>query len=291
MPDGSFATEPVKITLRTLRDTLATIYTETQGQFEFSELKPDNYQLEAEGDRQRFEAVTENVQVFRSTPSVVTITLKPIAGRDAASSKAKLVSVYELTQNIPKKARREFDLATLAGNAGKTEEAIAHLRKAIGIFPNFVRAYNDLGTYLLAQGKLDEAIEVLRKATSLDEKAFNPTLNLAIVLVHKQQFTEAADILAKALALEPASPAAHLYAGLAFIGLEKSEEAERELRTAYSLGGQKYALALFHLGQLTMNRGENDAALRLFQDYLNIAPDAPNADQVRKLIAMLRPKT
>jgi hypothetical protein len=38
-----------------------------------------------------------------------------------------------------------------------------------------------------------------------------------------------------------------------------------------------------------MNRGERDSALKSFESYLAEVPDARNADQVRKLIAMLRP--
>jgi TolA-binding protein len=47
-------------------------------------------------------------------------------------------------------------------------------------------------------------------------------------------------------------------------------------------------MALFHLGQLYINQGEREAALKCFQDYLRASPNAPNAHQVEKLIAMLR---
>src|SRR4029453_12736017 len=245
MPDGSFVAGGVKETFRTLRDTVSIVYPETQGQFEFPDLLPANYQLEVEADRQRYEVVTENVQVFKGVPSVVTITLKPIPSNGRRSVSEGSVSVNELRQQVPAKARKEFERASEAGNAGRTDEAIAHLRKAIALFPDFVRAHNDLGTYLLALGKLDEAAEELTTAASQNKEAFYPALNLGIVLVHKQQFSDAANSLPKALALEPASPAAHLYAGQAFMGLGRSETAEKEFKDAYSLGGQKYAAALF----------------------------------------------
>lgn len=286
LPSGSYTDEAVKITLSTLRGTLATIYTESQGAFEFPEIPPGTYYLEFEADRRRFQSVQQTVQVYRGMPSVITVTLLPIG--PVENSKPNTVSVAELTEKIPEKAQKEFDKATSAGAQGKTDEAISHLRKAISIHPTFTRAHNDLGTYLLAQGNLDGAEKAFRKALTLDPKSFNPLLNLGIVLVHKHSFLEAADQLTKALTIEPNSPAAHLYVGLAFMATDKPDAAESNLKTAYSLGGSKYGVSLYHLGQLYLNRGERAAALKSFEEYLSVVPDAQNAQQVRKLIIMLR---
>jgi Flp pilus assembly protein TadD len=287
LPNGSYTDEAVKITLSTLRGTLATIYTESQGVFDFPEIPAGTYYLEFEADRRHFQPVQETVQVYRGMPSVITVTLRPISGGEE-NSKPNTVSVAELKDKIPEKAQKEFDKATAAGAQGKTDEAITHLRKAISIHPAFIRAHNDLGTYLLSEGKLDEAEEAFRKALTLDPNSFNPLLNLGIVLVHKHAFPEAVDRLTKALIIEPNSPAAHLYAGLAFIATDKIDEAESNLKLAYSLGGAKFGISLYHLGQLYMNRGDRAAALKSFEGYLSVVPEAQNAPQVRKLIAILR---
>src|SRR5258708_1938339 len=81
LPGGAFVNESIKITLLTLRETISVIYADTQGQFEFPGLAPGNYKLEIEGDRQRFEVSTEPVQVFKGTPSVVTLALKEKVSR------------------------------------------------------------------------------------------------------------------------------------------------------------------------------------------------------------------
>ena len=288
LPNGSFSDEAVKITLSSLRGTLATIYTETQGEFEFTGVLPGTYYLEFEANRQAYELVNETVQVYKGTPTVITVTLRPIGSNPASRASAESVSVAELKEKVPEKARKEFEKASVAGAKGQTDEAIAHLRKAIAIFPSFIRAHNDLGTYLLSQGKLDDAEEELEKAIALDATAFNPRLNLGIVLVHKQAFAEAHEHLRKALALEPNSPPAHLYAGLSLAAMERLDPAEIDFKEAYSLGGPKYGIALYHLGQLYMARGDHPAALKSFEEYLSVVPDARNAQQVKQLIAMLR---
>jgi tetratricopeptide (TPR) repeat protein len=54
------------------------------------------------------------------------------------------------------------------------------------------------------------------------------------------------------------------------------------------MGGREYAVALFYLGQLYMNKGQRDSALKSFEFYLRVAPTAENSDAAKKLIAMLR---
>jgi tetratricopeptide (TPR) repeat protein len=280
--------QSVKLTLQTLREDGVSIYTDSQGQFEFPNLAPGNYKIEVDADRQRFEVFTQNVQVFRGVPSTLTLNLKEKSLAAPPASKGNVVSSRELERHVPANARKEFEKAGHSAEAGKTDEAIAHLRKAITLYPDYVMAYNDLGTYLMAQGKLEAAAAELRKAISLDDKAFNPALNLGMVLVHQGQFGDAANILRKALALEPSSPAVHLYSGLAASSVGSFETAVRELNAAYSLGGSKYAIALFHLGQLYMNSSDRDSALKSFERYLDEVPNAANADEVRRRIAVLR---
>lgn len=287
LPDGNYVNTNVKVTLQTLRETIATIYTDGQGQFDFPDLIPGNYQIEVDPtDREKFEVSSESVQVFKGLPSVVTLTLK-LRGAPKKKGATGTVSVAELGSNIPSKARKEFEKANEALRKGLTDEAIAHLRSAIAIWPTFVVAHNDLGVQLLSQGKLAEAAEVLQRAVSLDATAFNPALNYGIVLVHLHRFAEGKDSLDNALKIQPNSAAARLYSGLAFKGLGSIEEAARELKAAYETGGADFAIALFHLGEVYLNE-DRALARQYLENYLTVVPNATNAEQVRRMIAMLR---
>jgi tetratricopeptide (TPR) repeat protein len=199
-----------------------------------------------------------------------------------------VVSAGELDQKVPAAASKEFERGARAREEGRLDEAVAHLRKALTIYPEYLKARNDLGAYLLAQGKLEEASEELRRASEMDAKSFNPRLNLGIVLVQQQKFREAADVLDTALSLDPTSAAAHLYAGVALLGAGDAGRAERELSNAYQAGGSQYALAQFYLGKLYADRGERALAVSAFETYLRDKPDAANAEKVRRLIETLR---
>jgi len=287
LPDGNYIKANVRITLQTFRAAVTTIYTDNQGQFEFPDLIPGNYQLEIDPtDREHFEPSNESVQVFKGLPSILTLSLKPRETNRTRSTGA--ISVAELDSNIPSAARKEFEKATAASQKGLSEEAITHLRKAIAISPVFVMAYNDLGVQLLAQGKLDEAAEPLQKAVSLDAKAFNPALNYGIVLVYLHRFAEANESLSRALTMQSNSAAAHLYLGLAQKGIGNSEQAAGQWKLAYETGGVEYAVALFYLGQNYRDEGDRSLALQYLEKYLSVVPNAANAEQARRMIAMLR---
>jgi tetratricopeptide (TPR) repeat protein len=283
---GAVLNEQTRISLQNSRGVKSVVFTDNQGQFSFRGLTPGVYEVVVDADPTRFEMTSLSVEVFPNSPSLVRIVLKERkdAGRNAASA----VSASELDSAIPGKARKEFERASDASSQGKTTEAIAHLKRAIELYPNYLMARNDLGAQLLSQGKLSEAAEELRQAIKIDAKAFNPKLNLGIVLVQLQKFSEAATVLRDAIALNSAAPAAHLYYGITLAGLHDFEAAEKELKTSHDLGGSPYALALYHLGHVYLNRGDRKKAVGAFQAYLVEAPKAPNAGEVKTLLGTIR---
>src|ERR1043166_8857087 len=164
LPDGMQVSEAFRITLSVMRGTHSISYTDQQGQFEFLRLPPGEYSVEVEGgDKHRFEVTRETVQVFRGSPSIVTVTLKEKADSKVVKD-APSVSVTEISQDVPPRALKEFDRGTKAAQEGKKAEAILHLRKATELYPDFLKARNDLGALLLESGDLDRAEQEDRKS-------------------------------------------------------------------------------------------------------------------------------
>jgi tetratricopeptide (TPR) repeat protein len=284
-PNGNPFNEAIQVRLENIRGVKSTTFTDNQGQFNFFGLNPGIYQVVVDGDN-RQDGANVTVEVFPNSPSIATVivrerTLDP-------SKKATTVSTVELGQKVPSAAQKEFERGSNFAKQGKIESAITHYRKAIEIYPNFLMAHNNLGVQLMTLGKLDEATEELRKAIEIDPKAFNPRLNLGMVLVKQHNFAEGATELRKALSIDSTSASAHFYLGLGLVGMDDSHGAEKEFKAAYSLGGSKYALALFHLGELYLSRGEREAALKAFEHYLTESPNASNATHVKQMIAMLK---
>ena len=290
LPDGSRLGEKVKVTLKVLRGDQAITYTDDLGQFELNALSAGQYTVEIDADRDgRFDSTSETVLVRNGGgPALVIIYLKEKPRERQTRATDGTVSVAMFDQKIPSAAKREFDKASVLASEGNAPEAIEALKRAIAKYPDYIAAHNDLGAQLLEQSQLDEAALELRAARKIDPNAFNPQLNLGIVLIRQQNFQEGLQVLEKAISLEPGSPAAHLYAGVAAVGLNDDDRGKREFTTAHDLGGTPYAVALFDLGRLYMKSGERALALKSFESYLREEPNAANATQVEKLIGTLR---
>ena len=286
LPDGSFLTEAKRITLQTIRGVSASVFTDTQGQFQFGDLSAGSYQIVIEGDRDRFETTTQRVEVTRAFPTILNIVLKEKSSNETKRA-ASSISAGELDPAVPAKAKKEFERASNASKEGKPEEAVAYLRKAITLYPHYLMAHNDLGAQLLDLGRLDEAETELRLALKIDPAAFNPMLNLGILLVKKHELPQAKQLLEKAVSIRSQSPIARLYYGIVLLTSSEPDRAEKEFIAAHDLGGAEFAIALFHLGQLYMDRGDRKLAREYFQRYMKEAQNPGNLDQVRKLIALL----
>ena len=288
LPSGGPLTSAAAIRLETFRGVRQEAYTDNQGQYNFHSVAPGSYQVVVEADRTVYELVSINVEVYPRTPSQLTIVLKEKKAKDQLKKQLGIVTAVELDAQIPGTAKAEFERASALSKEGKSDEAIAHLRRAIEIHPGYLMAHNNLGVQLLGQGKLDEAEQALRKAIALDPKAFNPGLNLGIVLVHQQRFSEAAETLRRALALDPNSAAGKLYLGRALSGMDEFDAAEVEFKAAHTLGGVNFASALYYLGHIYLNKGQRQNALETFKLYLSEAPKSHHAAEVTKLVEMLR---
>jgi tetratricopeptide (TPR) repeat protein len=291
LPNGSPVNEPVKVTLKVLRGDQATTYTDRDGRFQIPNLAAGDYTIEAEADRSRdrFEITTEKITVRINTPNFITLSLRE-KGKAAGAKRDKTVSVAMLDQKVPPAARHEYDNATQLARAGKSDESIAALQRAIGLYPEYLMALNDLGAQLLDAGRLDEALPVLKKATQIDPTSFNPQLNLGIVLVQKKIFAEALSALDHALSAEPSAPAAHLYAGMAALGTSDAVRAEREFKTTHELGGSSFAVALVYLARLNVKQGHKQEAIEALQLYLREDPSGANSAIAKKMLADLQAK-
>ncbi len=86
-----------------------------------------------------------------------------------------------------------------------------------------------LGDLLLEAGRLDEAIDCFESAAALAPRQPEGHAALGAALLRKRSYAEAASRLEKAVALDPEYRTAHYLLGLAYRGLERDDEAQREL--------------------------------------------------------------
>jgi VWFA-related protein len=115
-------------------------------------------------------------------------------------------SLSALDLAAPPKAIDEFNQASSLLRGARSQEAIAHLQKAIAVYPKFVSAYNYLGLAYLDADDSAKAQSEFEAAANLDEKFPGSFLNLGRLALSQNDFPTADKQLQKAASLRPSDP-------------------------------------------------------------------------------------
>jgi len=291
MPSGNPPAERLRVKLEMIgRGTVQEIFSDSIGSFEFRDLPGGNYTIVVPSDGRDFETTSEMVEVYgripRSFNANIFLRAKEIQPnvRPAGNS----VSVGELKQNIPKQAKKAYEKGLKSSEKGKIEEAIAHYKQAIELFPEYFQALNDLGAAYLKLNEFKKAVTTLRQAIEVNQHIAFPYVNLGIALVHQKQYLEAIEPLTEATRIDGSLPLPHFFLGIALYETFAPLRAEQELRKAYTLGGKGMALAQVYLANIYIRERQYPKAIEALETYLRDKPDAKNAGEIRASIEKMR---
>jgi serine/threonine protein kinase/tetratricopeptide (TPR) repeat protein len=158
-----------------------------------------------------------------------------------------------------------------------SEKAVEYERKAIALDPALADAHTWLGAALIARGRTDEAMAALRKAVDLDPGQARPWAMLARgYWVGKGKVEEGIDALERAVAINPEFGYAHLQLAFLYTELEQYEKAEAaaekavDLQERYTSGEEGLLIVGAHtrLGYVHYRRGRYEDAVREYQSEL-----------------------
>ncbi len=269
---------------------IADTFSGREGQLKFVNLMPGEYIVET-SENERFEATATRVTIIpidfrkpRPTHVNARIDLPP---RKLSGLPPPGVVMADVDLHVPEAAVKHFRKGAEALRMGKTADAVKELKTAIEAYPKFYTARLELGRELRAQKRFDEAEEMLRPLGEIAPRRAESRIEYAIVLLALGRSKEAANELRKALELEEANWVTHLHLGWALLKDERAE-AERHFTRALELDERKAAQAHLSLARLAHMRGMRQEAIRHLEAYLTLAPDAPDADAVRRLLNQLR---
>jgi tetratricopeptide (TPR) repeat protein len=184
----------------------------------------------------------------------------------------------KLSPNIIQKIKVTL-VKEMAEEQKREEEAIAYFKK---------------GAKLSKENKLEEAIQAFQKAVELKEDFFEAYMNLGAFLFQQQKDNEAEKILLKALELRPEeSKPKEILVAINFekakilIQENKLDEALERLKQAYSFRAE-HAFVNFLLGYLYQKKEMKDEAIKHFEAFLQLAPNAAQVKEVKKLLESLK---
>lgn len=263
-------------------------FTRGEGQFTFNNVPEGEYLIETD-DTEQLAASSTVVSVFpldRRRSEVFRVSIQVELKPPAATAKPAVV-MADVDLHVPKEAQKHYREALKAQDSGTHERAIAELQDALKIYPDYYAARLALGRELRGQKRFAEAAEILKPLIQLAPKRVEPRIEYGMVLMALDRQDEAIGELRAALELEETNWVPHLYLGMALMEKD-SAVAERHLRRALELNESKAARAHLSLARMAAAGGQRSLAIEHLQTYLALAPDAPDAEPVRKLIERLR---
>lgn len=283
MPNGSPVSTRISVTLQSQMRGEATTLTDDNGKFVFSKISPGIYYFIFQGDSE-FESVNQEVEVLQ-TRNTVSITVRL---RYKSQIMAKPGVINSALADVPKKALKFYDEALKLIKSKDVKGAIEQLKLAIAEYPNYLDALNELGVQYMKENELEKAEESLRTAIKIKSDAFEPLTNYGIVLFRLKWFRESEIVFRSALKIKEESPVIHFYLGRLLTDLEIFDEAEKEFDLALKQSGNKMVEVHRMLANLYIAKGENKRAVKALEKYLELNMNAPDAENLRKVISQLK---
>jgi Flp pilus assembly protein TadD len=266
--------QTVRITLESPDVGTRSTVTDPDGAFMFNGLRSNTYQITVEGGAD-YQTYRESVVIEGTPVSKMVIHLQykrgvgPLAG-------------------VPDAALKLFQKGVDASTKNDNATAADQLEQAIALHPTFGLAQNELGMVYLRQGDFEKAIASFVAAEKNLSGSPMPFLNHGIALVEQKKFGDAKKPLQEVLKRNDKLGTAHMYLGIAAVGLKEIPDAEAAFLKAVKFGGDSVAQAHKYLGGIYWAKKENKKAVEELELYLKLRPNAPDADRLRKTIEDLK---
>jgi tetratricopeptide (TPR) repeat protein len=209
-------------------------------------------------------------------PNVGTIFLHRLSNVDG-------LTISATSALAPKNASKALDKAREDEKKQKWQDAEKELNKAVTLYPKYAAAWYELGNVQLQQKDVAAARESYAKSLAADSKFVSPYLQLADLAGHEGKWQETADDTDRLLRLNPIDfPQAWLLNGIANFNLKKLDVAEKSAREGLNHDSLHHFPRLNLLLAVVLVQKQSYAeSAENFKNYLQYAPHAADADQVR----------
>ena len=159
--------------------------------------------------------------------------------------------------------------------AGRADEAVVHLSRAVEMSPTFFDARNNLGKVFLQQGKADEAIACFEELIERGHDPADVYYDLGVALGMQGRYDQAVRCFDNVLEREPDYPSARKRIGSALLGAGKPAEAVSYLERALEATGDD-AEVYMNLGVAHARCGRPEPAKENWARAIHIEPNNAN---------------
>ena len=238
-----------------------------------------------------------NSWYFYTYANILSLELESLPKSDVSQKQLtgpKTVDVGQFESDIPKEAKKEYELAMESFAMKDSHAAQTHLEKAIQLAPKYLSAIRRLGLDYLKEGQYEKAEPLLVQAHDLNPKDSVLLTNLGTLHFQKGEklisgasgpaegeasYRRAVEFLEQALLLDPNASEANFYLGTVLYRTGDYQRAESLLLRALDLDRQEQEARLSLLN-IYLRQKRYDAALEQIYAYLEAKPDTPEREQL-----------
>lgn len=282
---GTFP-EPVLVDLQIRGATMASVYTDPEGRFSFSNLMTNPYRVVIRDERYMPVTVDVFVRPDFMSINVVQLMLVPRESKPTTSSGPYVVSSADLAGHYPKNAVKEFERGAKKESEGKADEAIEHYLKAIKEAPNLAVAHNNLGSLYVGKSDFPAAQKEFADSIRLapgDSKAY---FNMANLMLLTGKLQDAERFLQDGFRTQPDSAFGFFVQGSVLERNGNLPDAERALQRALELD-PKLTRPHLELVNLYLRQERPADAIAELHKFLHDAPTDPLAPKAREVLKKL----
>jgi tetratricopeptide (TPR) repeat protein len=179
--------------------------------------------------------------------------------------------VERAVELAPANAAGHTNLGTARQMQGRWPEAVAQFQQTVGLQNDSADAHTNLGFALLQVGRTDESLVQLQQALALNPNLAKAHLTLGNLLLQTGHVDEALARYRHAVTIDPGDVEARTNFGTALAQEGKLDEAIAEFQQALLIE-PKSAAAHLNLGNALLQQGRLDAAIAHFQRALEFDP-------------------
>ncbi len=158
-------------------------------------------------------------------------------------------------------------------NAGRVDEALIHLQKAVEIIPTYSKARYNLAMLHFEQGRFDEAIASFQELLKTDKDSAELYYYLALAYTKKGQQDQAAMYFSEALRINPNYTEAHNELGKVSLSAGQLDKAIECFNDVLQLD-DKRADVYTNLGTAYMKKGRLDLAVSSWSRAVELNPNS-----------------
>jgi len=255
------------------------------GKFKFKNIPAGTYNLIAAVPQ--LGEMRKTIEVgpsFADSSGKITTTI--VFERALLLEKRETVSAVELS--VSEAAKEEYLRALDCVKRQDIKGAIARLKKAAEISPQFAIAWNHLGTIAYQTREYGQAEEYFREALRQNPEAYAPLVNLGGALLSLNKFQESLAVNLEAVKARPGDPLAQAQLGKSYFFLGRLDDAEMPLKRAKALDPSHFSHPQLMLIKIYLRKSQLPAAIAEMEEFLRLHPDSEFAPQIRRVLETAR---